>query len=376
MYIKGIMLVVTHQCNLRCRYCFVEKHPETMTIETAIDAVEYVLRNAEPGKTPSVNFFGGEPTLCWDSIIVPLVERYEGRLSFSMTTNGLLLNDERLKWMKDHDVGILFSIDGAKETQDYNRPYRNMEGSFDDLEENIDLISKYYQNVTFRSTAIPHTCEHIFENIMFAVDHGYQSFFVVPNVFEEWSDVKWNTLAMEMRKFSDYYIQCYRDGKKPINFSTLETAFSNIKRINRAISEKTYRPLSCGKRCGLGCTGFVSVHPNGDIYGCQEMTSVERNDFYIGDIYNGIDDERLNALVSEFVPEEIEGDDCKHCKMNRICNGGCVANNFFVNRDVNKPPKYHCMWERMILDEAIYIANELGTCDMFIDHWRRDVKVY
>lgn len=111
--ITSVMLNVTHACNLRCVYCFVEKEPQTMTYDVARDTVDFLIANSkENGDTPSINFFGGEPMLCWDSIIVPLTNyiRKDLRIPFnlSITTNGTLLNDERIKFMKDNGFRCYF----------------------------------------------------------------------------------------------------------------------------------------------------------------------------------------------------------------------------------------------------------------------------
>ena len=148
----------------------------------------------------------------------------------------------------------------------------------------------------------------------------------------------------------------------------IEESFKDIRRINNSISNNVCRITDCG-RCGLGCSGFMSIHPNGNIYGCQEMTSSDDNIFLIGDIYTGLDESKIENLKASYKPSEITGDDCKHCKINRICNGSCIANNYLINGDINKVPKTQCMWNRLILDEGIYIANQLGECEAFINHW-------
>ena len=94
--ITSAMLVVTHGCNLRCRYCFVKKEPESMTLATAKAAARFLMDNARAaGVTPEINFFGGEPLLMFDSVMKPLVEWVHGELGeamrFSVTTNGTLL---------------------------------------------------------------------------------------------------------------------------------------------------------------------------------------------------------------------------------------------------------------------------------------------
>ena len=374
--ITSIMLNVTHSCNLRCRYCFVHQKSEIMTIQTAKEAANFVARNCQEGEVPSITFFGGEPTLCWDSIIVPLTHyiREELKIPYqlSITTNGTLLNQERIDFMKQHEIGMLFSIDGDAETQNYNRPQADGTGSFALLEDLIPIIVKEF-NPTFRMTTIPETCQYLFHNIQFAVSHGAKNFFIIPNVFEIWTDEKWNTLALEMRKYSDYYIECYNNGIVPIRFSELEKSFRKILSINYAIDTQTFRVAcdACGK-CGLGTTKFASVHPNGDIYSCQELTSNrgKEDPFWIGNVYSGVSKERQESLYTLFNKNELIGLNCDTCRLNRICDGGCVANNYLINGNVNHLPDVYCKWQQLLLEEAIYIMNALSNNNNFIHEWK------
>jgi radical SAM protein with 4Fe4S-binding SPASM domain len=342
-----------------------------MKYETALDAAKFLIANAEEvNQTPSINFFGGEPMLMWDSIIVPLTnwvrQEYKKPFQLSMTTNGTLLNEERIKFMKDNNIGLLLSIDGAKETQDYNRPYHNdTKSSFDTLEKILPLVVENF-STTFRMTTIPPTCHHVFENIQFASSLGFRSFFVIPNEFEEWPEDKKLTLKNEITKYGDYYIECLRNGTQPITFSTFENAFRDIKNINNAISNNQYRVSqkckACGK-CGLGASRFASIHPNGNLYGCQEMTSNEgeKSIFYIGNIYTGVEEDRRTALMALYDNGTVVGTNCETCKYNRICDGGCVANNYLATGSVTHPPKMHCWWNQTILDEAIRVMQILGN---------------
>lgn len=366
--ITSAMLVVTHACPLACRYCFVHQEPSHMTLETAMDAARFLIKNAEgSGQIPNINFFGGEPMVMWDEIIVPLTDwirkEYAKPFSLGITTNGVLLTEERLDYMKENNIGMLLSIDGAKATQDYNRSFHNGKGSFDVIEPLIPKILEINPSVTFRMTTIPATCHHVFENISYAIDQGFSNFFVIPNYFEAWDNEHRAILQKEMRKYTEYYIETCRAGKHPITFSIFEDCFRDIKKINRAIVQKTYR-AECGActKCGLGASMFASIHPNGNIYSCQEMTSNEGADsmFCIGNIYTGIKNEKRQSLIEMFNSKPVKGEYCESCRYNRICNGECVAQNYFINGDINYMPEMNCWWKRFLLDEAIYVANVLG----------------
>ena len=155
-------LNVTDACNLACKYCFVEQNPHYMTLETAKDATHYLLENLEKrnkkfnkNERARITFFGGEPMLLYDEIIVPLVNYIRENnlpVDFGMTTNGTLLNEERIKFFRKNKFDLLLSIDGAKTTQDLNRPCKNGKSSFDLIIPNIPYLLEKYPNITFRST--------------------------------------------------------------------------------------------------------------------------------------------------------------------------------------------------------------------------------
>lgn len=381
--ITSVFLNVTDSCNLRCPYCFVEQKPNYMNYQTAKDTADFLIRNAEKdGSIPAINFFGGEPTLCWDSIIVPLTnyirQEYGKPFELSMTSNCTLLTEEHIKFLQENDVGLLFSIDGDKNTQNINRPKQNGKGSFPLLEDKIDLISKSFPNVCFRSTLIPKTCQNLFHNIHFAHRHGYKHYFVVPNVFEEWDEEARATVQKEMRRFSDWVIQSFRKGKgMPIRFSDFEESFVKIQRINTAIVNNLFREEGrCGAcaKCGLGSMRYGAVDWRGNVYACQELVSPKGgsdNHFYIGSIYSGIDDNRRKILMSSFEAKANRTGKCEHCRLNRICNGGCVANNYMILGNVNSVPEVYCWWMNLLLDEAIYVSTELGgeQNQGFLEYW-------
>ena len=374
-------LNITDACNLRCRYCFVNWQNNYMSYRTAKDAVDMLLDNAEESNTKAnITFFGGEPLLMWNKLIKPVVDyiriEKQNDCTLSVTTNGTLLTDEILQYMKQNKVGILFSIDGCKKTQDYNRPTVNGDGSFDLLANNIDKIVSYFPNTIFRSTTIPDTCEYTWENIEFAIEHRYKSFFTVPNVFEFWSEEKKAILAEQIRKYSEYYVNCFRRGVTPIKFITMEATMKKVRDINTSVKYNKYRIMNycatCGK-CGLGTNSSCSISPNGDIYACQEMPSNCGKDsiFHIGSIYEGVDDTKRIALAESYDPFKARGGDCKKCKLNRICDGGCVANNYMINGDIHISAEIYCWWQQLILSEIEWIIKILGEerNEPFKEYW-------
>lgn len=369
--ITSAMLVVTHECNLRCRYCFVNKRPQIMTLDTAKAAARFLMENAKAagGMTPEINFFGGEPMLMYDSVIEPLVSWVHDELKepfrFSVTTNGTLLTDGRIRFLKRHGFGLLLSMDGTAPVQDFNRPDSAGRGTFERLRKIVPKVIAAWPGTTFRMTAVPQTCSHIFESIMWAAAQGFKSFFVVPNVFEEWDGDARARLSAEIGKYADYYAECRENGSAPILFSDFERAFTDMRNIALAEARGIYRQspkCRADGKCGLGTSRFASIHPNGDIYACQEMTSAEGEDnpFYVGSIFSGVDNRRRRALMDAYNALPVTGAYCSGadgsaCEYDRICDGGCVANNYLVHASLNRLPEMYCWWRRELLHQAMRI---------------------
>ena len=378
--ITSAFLNVTNACNLRCRYCFVEQSPEYMTLQTAKDAADFLAGNAEGGQA-SINFFGGEPLLMWDEIIVPLTRyvrgKYGGRFNLSMTSNCTLLTQERAEFMRENGVGLLFSMDGAKETQDRNRPCADGRSSFDILEEKIPIILNYFPDVMFRATVTPATCGSLFNDMMYAERKGFREFFTMPNCFEPWEET--GTLSAQLRLYSDHYLDCMRRGTEPIFFSQLEKYFRKILLHNTAIERGARRKargcFACGK-CGLGSGRYAGININGEIVGCQELFSHCGGYFNIGSIYTGVREDLRTRLIEDYDGAPAVGDHCEDCPLDRICDGGCVANNYLLSGDIHKVPPVYCAWSRLLFGEAAYIMSALGEDEneRFKVRWMRHVR--
>jgi radical SAM protein with 4Fe4S-binding SPASM domain len=362
--ITSAFFILTNQCNLKCPYCFVNQNVEKMPFNIALDATKFLIRNSKDiGYTPNITFFGGEPLLEWDSVIVPLTkyirEEYKEPFNLSITSNCILMTEEKLNFMKENNIGLLFSIDGDQETQDINRPFHSGKGSFDMLIDKIPMILKYYPNMTFRATIHRPTAHLTFDNMKFAIQQGYNNMFFIPNVFDDWSEDDKDILRWQVSMFGDYFIKNARHGKI-IHLNNLDRIFPLITEINEAYKNKSGRPLIKHK-CGLGTGAGASISPDGKIYACQEMVTNDST-FLIGDIYNGENQEKRRQLASMFNSQKVYGlNNCVGCKLDKVCDGACVANNYLWSKDLNRIPDMYCYWQQILLDEAIRICNILGN---------------
>lgn len=336
-----------------------------MTLQTAKDSIDWLVENQEKRalmlpsakeEKVSVTFFGGEPTLLWDEIIVPIVnyanEIYPNQVNFGITTNGTLLNEDRIKWLYNHDIHPLLSIDGARETQEFDRPCRNGESSFDLVSKNIPIILKYFPNTTFRATLYEPTINHMFENYLFAIEQGFSNIFFCPNARNAWSEKSLNIFYKELGKIATYNIISFMEGYRPINFTNLNQAFVDILEHDKQIyfgDKQDLAPSRSVVRCGLG-TGSASIAYDGKIFACQEQDSRDTNDyFYIGDIYNGIDIKKHKIILGDYNKSEIitceDEKFCINCPSRLSCiHETCpsVSHDMFDNFFIR--PKIDCLY--------------------------------
>ncbi len=373
-HLSSACLNLTDACNLACRYCFVQQHPHYMSLDTAKQAIDFLVKNLRIKKENKyinddgmcvVTFFGGEPTLMWDQIIVPLVayaeEKYPLEVDFSITTNAVLLNEERITFLSKHKIHPLLSMDGAKFTQDSNRPAQNGQSSFDAVLKNIPFLLQHFPATTFRATIDQNTVGHTFENYLFAISQGFRNIFMTPNAREEWSLENKNILKREVEKIYWFIANSFCNGEMPINFSMVNDSFIQVLQHDlKVLNEPQGKEIHTTRspiRCGMG-TGFGSIGYDGKIYGCQEQDSkTDKNIFYIGDIFSGIDIDKHISLLdtySTIATMECNNQEiCKQCKLRNICSEWACPSaswdlykSFFIDSEMN------CLWRQYGFDCA------------------------
>lgn len=347
-YLSEACLNITDDCNLACHYCFVQQQPHYMDFQIAKDAADWLYTNAQikiknnwvnPSYIPHINFFGGEPTLMWDSIIVPLTkyirEKYQDNFGLGMTTNGTLLNEERINFMKQNKIGILLSIDGDRKTQELTRPCKNCnQSSFDMVVKNIPLILNYIPNVTFRATINQENVPDMFHNYLFAKHIGFHEFYFSPNEREKWSKENLEILVNQVSKIFYHDLIYYNNNIMPPMLSSLiDNAYKQVLYYyynlnNNMPVVKNHNENIYINRCGLG-TNFGSINYEGKIYSCQEQDSRDSSNsiFEIGNIYDGINIEKQIQLINLFISSKDKKCEnkniCKICKIYESCQNDC-----------------------------------------------------
>ena len=376
-YLSNVMLNVTDDCNLQCRYCFVEQQPHYMTLDTAKATVDWIVLNRKKkillgypyDKKSLLYFFGGEPMLCYKSIIVPLIkyckEKYPNQFSFGMTTNGTLLDKESIDFLYENNFDLLLSIDGDKETQDFNRPCRNCQlSSFDLIEKNIKYLLEKFPNLVFRSTIYAPTAKNLFNNYLYAESLGFKSFTMVADVRHPWNNEQINDLRNEMTKMYQYLLTKIIN-KEPINtdITRIRKWLKHTVKINDDRDEYNILKHNSVLRCGMATT-VGAVGWDGSIYGCQEQVSKEQKSiFYIGNIFNGgIDIEKHNNLLKQYyntkMTQKIQKNECKSCILKDFCVSGiwdCPSASTDIFNDMNTNAEISCQIKKIYFNNSLLL---------------------
>ena len=368
--LNGVLFNLTDQCNCRCKYCdFVQYKNSYMTKETADQAINFI-RQQVGDKKINIAFFGGEPMLNWD-LIEYLVKKYQDQFTWSITTNGTLLTEEKIQFFKENNVSILLSIDGDKETQDYNRPLITGRSSFDKISPHLKTLANTFPGITFRSTLYPPTVKNFLKNYFFAVSQNFISYYAIPDEYSTWTKENIEDLREGLTAIVAHYIFCLENNVPVTHFSDLDRFLCEYL-IAKKNQNQNFIFEHSVKRCGLGLTG-LGIGTNGWIFGCQEHSSRDNTDiFYIGDIYNGIDEQRHYNLVKTFSEQHLEDpkqpDKCTNCLANYICHGTrCPSRNYFLSQNFDTCTDIRCEWTKL-LHEAAFRLNayfELHYCESY-----------
>lgn len=353
-------LFLTLGCNLRCTYCFAgTKVNKSMSPEIALETADFLLKL--PDDSLNISFFGGEPMLKYN-LIKPFVlhcEEFKGskKISFSITTNGTLFNDEIIDFFQEHDVMYTISFDGNRKTQDIGRPTVTGGPSFDMVIKNIPKILKANPWVRVNSVVTPATAQDFTENIKYLRSLGFRYLVVLPDYGGTWGTREFQILKNEYKKLSEYYIDCHRRGIKIwINI------FDDKIATNAKQDQDYVAPCNATRK--------VAIAPSGRIYPCvQFVQDDEPVDFkwVIGDISNGIDPLKHAEYLS--CSDKPTSPECKDCVFLNRCNSWCSCNNLQSTGNPATPSAFMCEHERMLIPLADKVASQLWRerNDLFIN---------
>ena len=352
--VKALCLHICHDCNLRCRYCFADEGAyhnvrEMMSLETAKAAIDFLIRESGQRKVLEVDFFGGEPLMnlgvIKETVAYAKAEAAKRgkRFLFTTTTNGLLLNDDAIAFLNDEMENVVLSLDGRKEVHDAVRKTVSGQGSFDAVIEKIKKFVRirgdkhYYVRGTFTAKNLDFS-----KDVLFLADEGFDCISLEPVVTDipdlTIQEEHLPAIEREYEKLCDAYIRREAEGKGFLFFHfhvDLEGGPCLQKRVSA---------------CGAG-NEYFSVVPNGDIYPCHQFAGDPK--WRMGNVFEGKLDPAIRGTFAAsclFTRKK-----CENCFAKFICSGGCSANNYHYNGDINEPYEMTCAMMKKRIECAMHV---------------------
>ncbi len=358
--VKALCLHIAHDCNLACKYCFAEEgeyHGDRslMSFEVGKKALDFLIANSGNRVNLEVDFFGGEPLMNFQ-VVKDLVaygrskeEEYNKKFRFTLTTNGMLLNEDVMEFANREMDNVVLSVDGRKEVHDFMRPTRNGKGSYDLIIDKFKTMAEMRNQTNYyvRGTFTHHNLDFS-QDVLHLADLGFKQISMEPVVApdEQPYAIKEEDLP---KLFAEYdalakaMIEREKDGKG-FNFFHFM--------IDLTGGPCLYKRLS---GCGSG-TEYLAVTPWGDLYPCHQFVGMEQ--FKLGNVDTGIE---KTELVDEFKLCNVYAKDkCKDCFARFYCSGGCAANSYNFHGNLLDAYDIGCELERKRVECAIMIKAALS----------------
>ncbi|MBU2472837.1 radical SAM protein [Patescibacteria group bacterium] len=322
--ILSLKLSITNACNCRCKYCFVDKKNDFMNLETAQRAIYFFV--SSPGQKKALILYGGEPLLnpFWKEIV--LVGRHTAdllgkKLIIVLATNGLLLNNESLFFLKKHKVGLTISIDGKKKFNDTNRMFINNKSTFNLLLQKIRLAFKILgqENLSALMTISPDLSKYLYENFLSVIKLGFSSTHICPIGGVDWGQQQQNDFVLNFQKITEFCFQSIKD-KKFIFLCPLFNPFTA-----EWIDQKKYQN-------NILCPFYVNleIYPNGEISFSQFLINSSDDQVRNQAIIGNINDNSLLTRYQKCKPS-LSSKKCQNCLVNYY---GVLADSKFKGDDL------------------------------------------
>ena len=361
--VKALCLHVAHTCNLNCAYCFASQgkyHGDRaiMSFEVGKQAFDYLIKNSGTRRNLEVDFFGGEPLMNFD-VVKQLVayarqieKEHNKNFRFTLTTNGLLIDDDVIDFANKEMSNVVLSLDGRKEIHDRYRVDYSGNGSWDRIVPKFQQLvearegKNYYMRGTFT-----HRNPDFLNDIKQMLDLGFNELSMEPVVCApgdpaELTEEDLPIVLDQYEKLAELMLERNKKGK-PFTFYHYMIDLTGGPCIYKRISG-----------CGSG-TEYMAVTPWGDLYPCHQFVGDEK--FRLGDVWTGVTN---TEIQSEFAACNVYAhEECKDCWARLYCSGGCAANAYHSTGSVTGVYEYGCKLFKKRMECAIMveIAKALGT---------------
>lgn len=359
--VKALCLHIAHDCNLKCKYCFAEEgeyhgRRALMSYEVGKKALDFLVKNSGSRINLEVDFFGGEPLMNFP-VVKDLVaygrsleEPYHKKFRFTLTTNGVLLNDDIIAFANQEMSNVVLSVDGRKEVHDRMRPLAGGQGSYDLVIPKFKKVAEsrnqtnYYVRGTFT-----HFNKDFAADVCHLADMGFEQISVEPVVAPESEayalvEADIPQILEEYDKLAVELIKRHKEGKGFQFFHFM---------IDLKGGPCVYKRLS---GCGSG-TEYLAVTPWGDLYPCHQFVGQEA--FLMGNVDEGIT--RTDIREQFKACNVYSKEKCRNCFAKFYCSGGCAANSYHFHGNINDAYDLGCTLQRKRVECAIMIKAALSN---------------
>ena len=361
--VKALCLHIAHDCNLACAYCFAEEgeyhgRRALMSFEVGKKALDFLIANSGSRRNLEVDFFGGEPLMNWQ-VVKDLVaygreqeKIHNKNFRFTLTTNGVLLNDEVMEFCNREMANVVLSIDGRKEVHDRMRPFRGGKGSYDLIIPKFEKFAesrgqeKYYVRGTFTRYNPDFS-----QDVLHLADLGFKQISVEPVVAQPTDDysIREEDIPFICEEYDRLAREMIRRHKEGRGFNFFHFM------IDLTGGPCVYKRLS---GCGSG-TEYLAVTPWGDFYPCHQFVGQE--EFLLGNVDEGI---RRSDIVDEFKCCNVYAKEkCRSCFARFYCSGGCAANSYHFHGSINDAYDIGCKLQQKRVECAIMIKAALADAE-------------
>ncbi|WP_195542672.1 thioether cross-link-forming SCIFF peptide maturase [Massiliimalia timonensis] len=366
--IKAMCLHVAHDCNLRCKYCFASTGDfgggrKLLDAETGKKAIDFLLKYSYGRRNIELDFFGGEPLMNFDVVkeVVDYArskeEEYGKNFRFTITTNGVLLDDAKIDYINKEMSNVVLSIDGRKEINDLLRPAVNGKGSYDVIVPRYQrLVEKRRNNEEdrwqyyVRGTFTKHNLDFA-KDVMHLNELGFDQISIEPVVSEDYRD--YAITEKELPRIFEEYEEL---AKQMIALKKAGKGFNFF----HFMIDLDQGPCAIKRLRGCGCGNeYVAVTPDGDVYPCHQFVGME--DWKMGSVHDlTVDFKKKDYFAKANIYSKEE---CKNCWAKFYCSGGCNANSYQYAGDIHKPHRISCELEKKRLECAIMIKAAMAGED-------------
>lgn len=351
--VKALCLHIAHDCNLACKYCFADEGEyhgkrELMSYEVGRKALDFLVANSGSRTNLEVDFFGGEPLMNFE-VVKQLVkygrsleEPNNKKFRFTLTTNGVLLDDDILEFANKEMSNLVLSLDGRKEVHDLMRPRRGGQGSYDTVVPKFIKAaeSRNQMNYYVRGTYTRNNLDFA-NDVIHMADLGFEQISVEPVVADKSEsyairEEDIDTLIKQYDELTAEMIKRKKEGK-PFNFFHFMIDLSGGPCVAKRLSG-----------CGSG-TEYLAVSPSGELYPCHQFMGMK--DFLLGNVDEGVirtDIRDEFKLCNVYAKEK-----CKNCFAKFYCSGGCAANSYNFSGSINGTYEIGCELQKKRIECAI-----------------------